>query len=230
LQPTNHCDQEAADAKVDLPEDDPAIVTLLIQYIYEAEYEPMLVDSRKAFVTLVPAETTPVVRVNKQRGYHYTFPHSCDGPCDNARVCHHHNCNSTCGHDCSNFVCTLCCTWWGKPAIVKGAEHAAELLLHAKMYEIGDKYDVEGLKELAQEKFSWACSVYWDSEYFAPAAHYAFSTTPDEDTGLRDVVGETLFDHINLVDKPEVEAVLNEFNGLAVGLLKRTKRSKKLSA
>jgi hypothetical protein len=206
------------------------IVKLLIQYIYEAEYEPTLADSRKASVTIVPAETTPVVRVNKQRGHHYNFPHSCGDHCDSVRVCHHHNCDG-CGHSCSSFVCTFCCPWWNKGnlAVVKGATvpEAVELLLHAKMYEIGDKYDVDGLKELAREKFAWACNLYWDSEYFAPATYYAFSTTPDEDTGLREVVSETLFDHMDLLDKPEVEAVLNEFNGLAVGLLKRAKTSMK---
>jgi hypothetical protein len=40
-------------------------VKLLIQYLYEAEYEPKLADSRRAFVPPIPAETTLVVRVNK---------------------------------------------------------------------------------------------------------------------------------------------------------------------
>jgi hypothetical protein len=93
------------------------------------------------------------------------------------------------------------------------------------MYEVADKYEVDGLKELAREKFAWACGVYWDSKYFAPAAHYAYSTTPDEDKGLREVVSKTLFEHMDLLDKSEVEAVLSEFNDLAVGLLKmRAKR------
>jgi hypothetical protein len=97
------------------------------------------------------------------------------------------------------------------------------VLLHAKMYEIGDKYDVVGLKELAREKFIRSCAEHWNSDHFAPAVHYAFSTTPDDDKGLRDVISKTLFDHIDLIDKPEVEVILNESNGLAVGLLKRLK-------
>jgi hypothetical protein len=88
------------------------------------------------------------------------------------------------------------------------------------MYEIGDKYDVIGLKELAREKFSRCCAKFWDSEEFAPAAHYAFSTTPEEDKGLRDVIVRTVSLHMILLNKPAVEAVLTEFNGLAVGLLK----------
>jgi hypothetical protein len=88
------------------------------------------------------------------------------------------------------------------------------------MYEVGDKYDVVGLKQLACEKFSGVCSEHWDSTEFAPAAHYAFSTTLENDTGLTRVIIRTVSENINLLNKPEVEALLNEFNGFAVGLLK----------
>jgi hypothetical protein len=101
---------------------------------------------------------------------------------------------------------------------------ASQLLLHAKMYEIGDKYDVIGLKQLAREKFLRAAAKYWNHEQFAPAAHYAFSTTPEEDKGLRDVVNNTISIHMELLNKPAVEALLTEFNGLAVGLLKMRAR------
>jgi len=93
-------------------------------------------------------------------------------------------------------------------------------MLHAQMYEIGDKYDVVGLKELAREKYLCASAKYWDDEHFAPAAHYAFSTTPEDDNGLRNVVSTTISQHMTLLNKPAVEALLAEFNGLALGLLK----------
>jgi hypothetical protein len=88
------------------------------------------------------------------------------------------------------------------------------------MYEIGDKYDVLGLKQLSLAKFSLACDEHWNSDQFAPAAHHAFSTTPEDDKGLRDIVTKTIADHMKLLKKPAVEALLNEFNGLAVSLLK----------
>jgi hypothetical protein len=88
------------------------------------------------------------------------------------------------------------------------------------MYEIGDKYDVLGLKQLALAKFSLACTEHWDSRKFASAAHYAFSTTPESDKGLRDIVTKTISDHMQILKSPAVEALLTEFNGLAVALLK----------
>lgn len=89
------------------------------------------------------------------------------------------------------------------------------------MYEIADKYGVVGLKDLTAEKFRRACQKFWDDATFAIAAHHAFSTTPDHDEGLRDIVSKTISDHMSeLLKKPDIEALLTEFNGLAFGLLK----------
>jgi hypothetical protein len=42
----------------------------------------------------------------------------------------------------------------------------------------------------------------------------------EEDKGLRDIVCKTISDHMSLLEKPEIEALMTEFNGLAFGLLK----------
>ena len=89
------------------------------------------------------------------------------------------------------------------------------------MYEVGDKYYVSGLKDLAMSKFKIACSVYWNDAKFAEAANYAYSTTPDGDKGLRDIVCKTISDHMSLMNKPQVEVLMTQFNGLAFGLLKQ---------
>ncbi|KAI4664486.1 uncharacterized protein J4E88_010738 [Alternaria novae-zelandiae] len=98
-------------------------------------------------------------------------------------------------------------------------------LLHTKIYEIADKYEVKGLKDLAREKFKRSCEQFWDNDVFAVAAHHVFSTTPDSDKGLRDLVSLTISKHMCLMDKPEIEALLTEFNGLAFGLLKLTRKT-----
>ncbi|CAI9629747.1 unnamed protein product [Alternaria burnsii] len=207
--------QEAATAKADLSEDEPEIVKLLLQYLYEGEYDVKLVDIK---LVNMAHSTRPVVRGNILSPCHYSFPHTCQPYCfddDYAWVCQHHQCCSQ--NCCVNFVCTQCCPDWIPPP--KGAD-ASQLLLSAKMYEIGDKYDVLGLKQLALAKFSLACEKYWESQQFAPAAHYAFSTTPESDKGLRDIVIKTIADHMKMLNSPAVEALLNEFNGLAMGVLK----------
>ncbi|KAF2023835.1 hypothetical protein EK21DRAFT_105063 [Setomelanomma holmii] len=93
------------------------------------------------------------------------------------------------------------------------------LLLHSKMYTLGDKYDVIGIKDLATEKFKRACAAFWDNETFAAAAHHAFSTTMGDDKGLRDIVNATVSDHMELIRKPEVRTLMIEFGGLSLGIL-----------
>ena len=89
------------------------------------------------------------------------------------------------------------------------------------MYEIADKYNVDGLKELVKENFDHACQYFWDDAQFAISARHAFSSTLESDKGLRDIICKTIVNHMRqLVDKPEIEALLTEFNGLAYGLLK----------
>lgn len=191
---------------------------LLVQYLYEGEYDIKLTDVKLADMA---DSARPVVCDSKVYGYHYCFPHTCQTDCDiytTAHVCHHHRCGSgECNSSCVDFVCTQCCPDWVPPTT--GTE-ATQLLVSAKMYEIGDKYDVLGLKQLALAKFSLACEKYWESQEFAPAAHYAFSTTPESDKGLRDIVTKTIADHMKTLNSPAVEALLNEFNGLAMGVLK----------
>jgi hypothetical protein len=177
-----------------------------MHYLYEGEYDPQLNQV-----------STPVVAGPKRKDRHYDFPHTCEPGCaDDFKVCPHHKCLAhTCGNSCVNFVCEGCCPNWARSA----TPSPENLLLHAKMYEIGDKYDVVGLKQLAREKFSRGCAEHWNNEYFVPAAHYALSTTPEEDAGLRGLVADTLSTHMKLLNKPEIQALLNEHNGVAVCLL-----------
>ncbi|KAF2823008.1 hypothetical protein CC86DRAFT_469594 [Ophiobolus disseminans] len=87
------------------------------------------------------------------------------------------------------------------------------------MCEVADKYDVSGLKDLVKEKFKRACLSLWNDDVFPVAAHHAFSTTMDADTGLRDVVSATITDHMELIRKPKVQALLTEINSLYLGIL-----------
>ena len=87
------------------------------------------------------------------------------------------------------------------------------------MYEIADKYEVTGLKELACKNLALACLAFWDDEVFPIAIKHAFSTTIAEDRGLRDVIIKTVFSHDSLVRKAKIQAVMLEHSDLAVGVL-----------
>jgi len=155
--------------------------------------------------------------------YNYNFPHSCTARgsyCYQSYVCPHHTCSggyNRCHYSCNKFNCEECNPSVSPLPLLDGK--ADQLLLHAKMYEYADKYDVVGLKDLAIEKFSRSCKHFWDKDEFSIAAHHVFSTTVDTDKGLRDIVSATISAHMGLVKKPEVKVLMTEFNGLALGIL-----------
>ncbi|CAN9456975.1 unnamed protein product [Alternaria alternata] len=90
---------------------------------------------------------------------------------------------------------------------------------HSEVYEIAEKYEVTGLKELACKNFTLACETFWDDEAFPIAIKHALSTTIAEDRGLRDVIIKTISSHDSFVRKAEIQAVMLEHSDLAVGVL-----------
>ncbi|KAA8626527.1 BTB domain containing protein [Pyrenophora tritici-repentis] len=191
--------KEAAEDRVNLPEDHPAIIKLLVQFLYEGEYEPKLLKEIAGRIPLI----VPAVK-----DFHYVFPHTCEqlGRCRASKwgVCHHHDCNpDTCGNACRGFICKECTG-------VSDNSSPDDLILHAKMYQAGDKYDVPGLKMLSREKFSRLCVKYWDHELFPTACGYALSSTPDEDQGLRKILCETILAHTKLLKMEVMEEALGK--------------------
>jgi hypothetical protein len=215
--------KEAESGVINLPEDEPPIVKLLIQYLYEGEYEPLLPDSESS-VALSPVKIGALRPIRSSGGfiYSYDFPHTCSGNAQ-SYICPHHTCIRAAGgfgsssSSSSKFDCKECNPPTPPPPSLNGK--ADQLLLHAKMYEYADKYDVLGLKGLAIEKFSRSCKHFWNKDEFSLAAHHIFSTTVDEDKGLRDIVSATISAHMELVKKPQVKVLMTEFNGLALGIL-----------
>ncbi|KAH6840411.1 hypothetical protein B0T12DRAFT_459647 [Alternaria alternata] len=200
--------KESESGIVDLPEDEPTIVKLLIQYLYEGEYDPLLPDgeaSRALSSTGARTQTSRPKHDLDGLPYSYDFPHN-------------FNCEE-CNPSPPLPLTPLPSTPLPSPPLPSLNGNADQLLLHAKMYEIADKYDVVGLKDLVIEKFHRACQHFWDSDMFPVAAHHVFSTTPDHDKGLRDIVSATISAHMGLIKKPEVKVLLTEFNGLALGIL-----------
>jgi len=207
---TSNATQETNEGKVDLPEDEPAIVKLLVQYLYEGEYRLESPDGPGfRVVNAAGSGTTP----DEQIEYTCDFPHTCDGAnegCMEPVICPHHTCGLHCESACIKFLCSEC---------TETIEPPEQLLTHAKMYEIGDQYGVQGLKELSRKKSSKGCPLLWKADDFAMAANHAFSTTAENDEGLRAIVIGTILEHMELIRKPEIQALMVEFSSLALGVL-----------
>ncbi|KAF2622832.1 hypothetical protein BU25DRAFT_351322, partial [Macroventuria anomochaeta] len=111
---------------------------------------------------------------------------------------------------CKDLVCNKCLAINGE---------ADQMLLHANTCEMTDKYDVVGLKAICIEKHKRACLEFWNHPKFAESAYHVYCTRPNRDEGLRNIVCKTISDHLKLLEKPEVEDHMTEFNRLAFGLL-----------
>ncbi|OAA56675.1 BTB/POZ fold protein [Niveomyces insectorum RCEF 264] len=99
-----------------------------------------------------------------------------------------------------------------------GAPHH-ELLLHAKMYVIGDRYQVKGLKELARGKYNTASVDNWNTNAFLAAASEAYEGTPDADRGLRDMVVTALYMHTNVLGDDTLREGLQDNHELLLDLV-----------
>jgi len=76
-----------------------------------------------------------------------------------------------------------------------------------------------GLKDLARSRFAEWTGQNWTSVHYSAIAAEAFSTTPAEDVGLRDIILNTIAEHNSLVDKAEWQEVILENEQLSRKLL-----------
>ena len=96
------------------------------------------------------------------------------------------------------------------------------LLTHAKVFAAAIKYQADGLRDLAEEKFRKTIPFFWNHEIFAEVVMVVFHSTPDGVSTVRDIVIDTLYNHLDaLKDKKKIRAALCEIPCLAYILLRR---------
>lgn len=71
--------------------------------------------------------------------------------------------------------------------------------LHAEIYVLADRYDIDGLKTLALGKFDTAWQESWDAKVTMSAARLAYEWTKETDKGLRKSVVVAISKHPDLV-------------------------------
>lgn len=95
-----------------------------------------------------------------------------------------------------------------------------DLVLHVKVYALAEKYDIPPLKALSLEKFQEAVQQEWNSDHFLDAAREAYTSTIQEDEGMRNAVVKVLHTHREpLLDTDTVQEFLQELPSLAYDLL-----------
>lgn len=89
----------------------------------------------------------------------------------------------------------------------------AHLLMHVRIYTVADYLGMSDLKLYAQQGVVDVLHVYWQNEDvgLADALEEAFTATPDDDRGMRDVFIDALKEHPGLVvDRGDVREWLDE--------------------
>ncbi|KAI1436273.1 hypothetical protein GGR50DRAFT_693274 [Xylaria sp. CBS 124048] len=104
------------------------------------------------------------------------------------------------------------------------AEVDSELLMHAKVYALADKYLIGGLKILALGKFETAARNNWHSKQFMDVLEEAYTSTVESDRGLKDAVVKIFSEHLDLLDKEKVQEILKNVGTLAYDLLMYLRR------
>ncbi|CZR56340.1 uncharacterized protein PAC_06228 [Phialocephala subalpina] len=73
------------------------------------------------------------------------------------------------------------------------------LITAAEVYILADKYDVQGLKVLACDKYKALCEYYWNNEHFIESLSIIFDNTPD--TNETDILRVVTLDTASLHTK-----------------------------
>jgi hypothetical protein len=94
------------------------------------------------------------------------------------------------------------------------------LILHAKVYEIAERYGIPGLKSLARKKFGDQLQLHLMSTEFPEACQEVYESTVDSDRGLRDIIIQTFRANPDLSLRKDVEQVVRETPGLAFELFR----------
>lgn len=101
---------------------------------------------------------------------------------------------------------------------------ASPLLIHAKMYVLGQKFGIGDLKKLALAKFATtlATKQHRVSDDFIEAIILAYKGERDLTEQLRRIAVNTLAEHNELLEKPAMENLLREYPNLLTMLPSRS--------
>jgi speckle-type POZ protein len=90
----------------------------------------------------------------------------------------------------------------------KDMEGVSILQLHARMFAVGDRYDIPTLMEVANEKFSTRCKDDWKPEEFLATIKVVYETTPRSLQPLRQFVSGVVRPKIAEIFQDETTATL----------------------
>ncbi|KAH6623783.1 BTB/POZ protein [Chaetomium tenue] len=95
------------------------------------------------------------------------------------------------------------------------------LTLHAKVYALGVKYHIQGLKSRTLKKFNTEAQAHWNTNEFVRAVERVYASTACGDRGMRDAVIDTIHQHSSILDKESMQTLVKREVQLCFGLMMR---------
>lgn len=103
----------------------------------------------------------------------------------------------------------------------KTVEPAEAVLINTKVYIIGDKYDIQPLKDLAAKKYGEALPNHWNSAPFVASLKLVYEETLENDRPLKDLAVKTAAKHAKeLTDRGEFASLCKENAEITFDVLK----------
>lgn len=230
---------------LDLADDDPKAVKLMIEYLYLDDYDPRTASAANP---IAPVETSKgeesaveVAQTNPVRSDQWSsnavvstgFGGTTSNPFGGTA--------STGFGGGSNLFGNTVSTGFGSPQLnedvslfgvskkkKKGKSAAAEpppdsfLEMNAKVFAIASKYDIKSLERVAREKFKNQSKGDWSPADLIAAIDVVFNGTPELETELCDALKDAIVRcAITLVQHPGFEKSIAHINGLAYDLFRR---------
>jgi hypothetical protein len=84
----------------------------------------------------------------------------------------------------------------------------SNFVIHAKMYAIGEKYGISSLKSHSLQQFKEEVETYWSHVDFLKGVQEAYTSTVDEDRGMRDAIVDVFCKRPDILDYDEAKSAI----------------------
>jgi hypothetical protein len=84
----------------------------------------------------------------------------------------------------------------------------SNFVIHAKMYAIGEKYGISSLKSHSLQQFKEDAENYWNRVDFLKGAQEAYTSTVDEDRGMRDAIVDVFCKRPDILDYDQAKSAI----------------------
>jgi hypothetical protein len=198
----------------DLADDDPRAVKLMIDYLYLDDYDPGTLPAADPIPPVQHA--VEVTQADPPREDSWGFDTGSTTPQPQPQID---------VDDIWNFTVPIK-KKKGKKGVLRtpAAEPPPGIFLemHAKMFAIASKYDIETLERAAREKFKIQSSGDWSAADLIAVIEIVFNHTPEGEIELRNALKDAIVQHAAyLVQKPGFGEAVANIDGLVYDLFCR---------